>query len=231
MERKHRMTRRLLLSVAASCSFAAAITVCGQCPNSSNTSTGGTFCNSSTLTIATGNTPGAVDGSPDPFGISVSGMSGAVSSVSVTLNNPTMPYPADVALMLVAPDGRALTFFGGVCERGADVTFSLSDSGSGLPPFGYYTDTCAATTYKPYVYEDGIGGGCPSSSFGSPASTSAACAKNPNGSNTFTSVFAGATPNGTWKIYAWDYSGYDTQGITGGVMRETGQPRMPALNL
>lgn len=194
-----------------------------QCPNSGNTSTSATFCNQNALTIEN-NANGPTDGSPYPFQVTVSGMSGAVSSVNVTLNGYTVGSgtpPEDAELMLVSPGGQALTFFGGVCGGGASepngLKITLSDSGTGVPPNGSYTSACAATTYKPYVDYAETRGACPSSAFGNGAPSAAPCANNPSGSNTFTSVFTGATANGTWKIYAYDQSAGDAQSITSGI--------------
>ncbi len=194
-----------------------------DCPNSDNTSTSGTYCSENALTITNGN-PG--DGSPYPFNITVpvtgsGALSGVVSSVSVTLNGFSHSYPPDAVLLLVSPDGRALTLFGGVCNAGANnLNITLSDSGSDVPPNGSPDSTCTSMTYKPYVNEAfavSADGTCISSSFGPPAPPSAVCANNPNGSNTFASVFSGAAPGGTWQIYAYNIGSSDTGSVSGGV--------------
>src|ERR1700761_9347852 len=97
------MRQNLLFTAAVFCLIAGSQAAYGATCGSGNTSTSGTFCNSGTLTI--GNTNGPTDGSPYPFQIAVSSMSGAVSSISVTLNGFTHPFPIDVNLMLVSPDG------------------------------------------------------------------------------------------------------------------------------
>ena len=219
------MRHHLLFSASVLCLIAAAQVAYGSCPSgvSSNTSTSASFCNTSTLTIEN-NANGPTDGSPYPFQITASGMSGAISSVSVTLNGYTSASgtpPEDAALMLVSPDGNhALTFFGGDCGGGENaqngLNITLSDSGSSVPPNTGYNAACASTTYKPDVVESDIGGSCPSSAFGNGAPASAPCANNPS-SNTFTSVFTGATANGTWKVYAYDVSGTDVQSINNGI--------------
>ena len=209
------MRQNLLFSAALLCLIGASQAAYGACPNGSNNSTGGTYCNTATLSLG--------NGQSSPYGISVSGLNGAVSSVSVTLNGFTHPYPYEVNLMLVSPNGsQALVFLGGDCGEGGgtppnNLTMTLADSGSGFPPNGSYNSTCTATTYKPYVneqYATGNSGTCSSSLYSSPAPTNAPCANNPNGSNTFTSVFTGASPNGTWEIYAYN-SGGDTGSISG----------------
>jgi hypothetical protein len=212
------MRTRLFLSIAFLGLVAgsqAAYAACGT----GNNSTSASFCNTNTLTIEN-NANGPTQGSA--FAITASGMSGAVSSVSVTLNGYTVgsgSVPEDAMLMLVAPSGQALIFFGGDCgsggadPNGANITFS--DSGSGFPPVFNYNAQCISTTYKPYV-DESVLGQC-DGFYTSPAPTNAACANNPSGSNTFTSVFTGVTPNGTWTIYSYDVSGSDVQSITSGI--------------
>src|ERR1700733_3829540 len=142
------MRNHLLLSV-----FLLSIIGGGQAAyacGSGNTSTSGTFCNTGTLTLGNGSGPTQSPAYP----ISVSGLSGAVSSVSVTLNGYTHPYPYEVNIILVAPNGnQALSILGGDCGTGGgtppnNLTMTLADSGTAFPPNGSFSSTCTATTYK-----------------------------------------------------------------------------------
>ncbi|MBV9761658.1 MAG: Ig-like domain repeat protein [Acidobacteriaceae bacterium] len=184
------------------------------CPNGSNTTTSGTFCSG---TITTPNTnpdsSAPVVASPYPSTISVSGMSGAVSGVSVNIVGWNFPnsYPYTLELMLVSPSGQALVFFAGNCgdnqQSLSNFNLTLSDSASGIPPNGYNQDCTSNASYKPYGNSSFLGG-CPT--FAGATPSSASCA---NGSTVnFTNTFTGATPNGNWNVYAEIYDDQENQG-------------------
>ncbi|MBV9761656.1 MAG: Ig-like domain repeat protein [Acidobacteriaceae bacterium] len=209
------MRHFLLPSAALLCLIAAAPSAFAvTCPNSGNNSTGGTFCSG---TITTPNTnpdnSAPVVASPYPAQISVSGMSGAVSSVAVNIVGWNFPnsYPYTLELMLVSPGGQALVFFAGNCgdnqQSLSNFNLTLSDSASGIPPNGYNQDCTTNASYKPYGNSSFLGG-CPT--FAGATPSSASCA---NGSTTnFTNTFTGATPNGTWNVYAEIYDDQENQG-------------------
>src|SRR4051812_45238590 len=62
------------------------------------------FCNSGPVLIPLSGTIGAAG--PYPSVITVSGLSGVVSSVVVTLTNLTHTYPDDIDALLVGPGGQ-----------------------------------------------------------------------------------------------------------------------------
>ncbi|HTU44290.1 MAG TPA: Ig-like domain repeat protein [Bryobacteraceae bacterium] len=208
------MRHHLLFSTALLCLFAGAQAVYATCPNGSNTSTGGTFC-SGTITTpdTTSDSSSPVVASPYPAPITVSGMSGAVSGVSVAISGWNFPssYPYTLELMLVSPGGQALVFFAGNCgdnqQSLSNFNLTLSDTASGIPPNGFNQDCTNNATYKPYGNASFLGG-CPT--FAGATPSSASCA---NGSTTnFTNTFTGATPNGTWNVYAEIYDDQEAQG-------------------
>jgi hypothetical protein len=100
----------------------------------------------------------------------VSGLSGAVTAISVTFTNLNVQNLNSTALVLVAPTGQALDLVSGVCGTGTqqigNSTFTLSDSNdtgtnnfSGLLPINGSGSTCPsafAGTYKPSDYFPGI---------------------------------------------------------------------------
>ena len=200
------MRQNLLFSAALICLIAGSQAAYGAC-GSGNTSTSGTFC-SGTINTPNTNPDGSapVSASPYPSGITVSGMSGAVSGVTVTISGWTFPnnYPDSLELMLVAPSGQALAFFAGNCgdnqQSLSNFNLNLADSATAVPPSGYNQDCTNNATYKPYVNTGLLyNGPCPLS-FPGASPSSANCA---NGSTVgFTSTFTGATPNGTWNVYA-----------------------------
>ena len=198
------MRTRLLFSAAALCLLAAAQTAYGAC-GSGNTTTSATFCSG---TITTPNTnpdsSAPVTASPYPAPITVSGMSGAVSGVTVTISGWNYPnnYPYTLELMLVAPGGsQALVFFAGNCgdnqQSLSSFTLNLADGAASIPPNGFNQDCSNNATYKPFGNANFLGG-CPTFAGASPSSASCA-----NGSTVgFNSTFTGVSPNGTWKVYA-----------------------------
>jgi len=191
-----------------------------SCPNGSNTTTSATFC-SGNLNLGNGGP------SQTSVSIPVSGMSGAVSGITVTLSSFTHPYPYEVNLMLVGPGGSpALTFLGGDCgdfgNGPSNITMILVDGTTNPLVPSAASGGCTTATYRPYVDEalsTGTSGVCISatpSSFSSPAPSNVACANNPStGDNTFTSTFTGATPNGSWTVYA--YNSADDEGSIGSI--------------
>ena len=161
--------------------------------------------------------PGAVAATagpakPYPSVINVSGVTGTVARVAVTLRGLAHKRLEDVDVLLVSPDGRSMII--------------LSDVGSNpnriiIPTtyFYYVTLTDRPTLpswvnlgYKVMVSAKpiNIGSGdvfpppAPSPPYASPA---------PVGTATFGSVFGGSSPNGAWKLYVVD----DTAAATGGI--------------
>src|ERR1700728_497762 len=210
------MRHHLLFSAGLLCLIAGSQAAYGAtCPNGSNTSTSGTFCSG---TITTPNTnpdnSAPVTASPYPTGITVSGMSGAVSGVTVNIVGWKYPnnYPYTLELMLVSPGGgQALVFFAGNCgdnqQSLSNFNLTLSDAASGIPPNGYNQDCTNNATYKPYGNASFLGG-CPT--FAGATPSSASCAN--GGTTNFTNTFTGATPNGNWNVYAEIYDDQENAG-------------------
>jgi subtilisin-like proprotein convertase family protein len=134
-----------------------------------------------------------------PSGVTVSGLSGTVSDVDVTLGGIDWSYLNGLDAMLVAPDGRKamlLSDIGGF-NHAIDVTLTLDDEASA--PLSTI-DVPATGRYRPTNY----GGG---DIFPAPA---------PNASTAGSplSVFDGSNPNGTWKLYVVQ----DEVGVAPGVI-------------
>ncbi len=148
---------------------------------------GTTFSNSSPITI---NDPVATGiSNPYPSNISVSGLMGTVTNVSVTLNNVNHTFIPDVDILLVAPTGANLILLSDV-SSGNDITnttFTLDDAAAGTVPT---TGTLSPGTYKP----TNIAG---ADVFPAPAPAASA-------NTTLAAAFNGIDPNGTWSLYATD---------------------------
>jgi uncharacterized repeat protein (TIGR01451 family) len=135
--------------------------------------------------------------SPYPSGVSVSGVVGTPSQVTVTLRGFAHTYPDDVDVLLVGPTGQTVVLMsdvGGVNPAsGLTLTFS-SAAGSSLPN----STALSSGTWRP----TNIGTG---DSFNSPAPAG------PHG--TTLTAFNDLNPNGTWSLFIMD----DQSGDSGSV--------------
>ncbi len=156
------------------------------------------FQNSGVITVpATGSGP--AQSNPYPSTIAVSGLSGNVVDVNVTLSGITHTFPDDIDALLVGPFGQNVVLMadsgGSLDVNSVNLTFddaassSLSDS-----------TLIASGTYKP-------------TNHGTFNGTSPAPA-GPYGSAL--SILNGTNPNGTWGLYVYDDNSADTGSISGG---------------
>lgn len=146
-----------------------------------------TFTNSSTITMGTGL---ANNGSVYPSNISVSGMSGVVSNVTVTLTNVTHTNPDDIDVVVQSPTGVNVVLMSD-CQGTGDITnrtYTLSDAAANNLSDG---SSSAAGTYKPTNY--GSSDDWPSPGPGTLTQGTPSLAD-----------FDGIAPNGTWKLFVRD---------------------------
>ncbi len=174
----------------------------------SNPSTG-MYCNTNSMATPG---PGGGTGVPYPSHISVSGLGGSISHLVVTLKNATHVNPGDLDILLVGPLGQNIILVSDAGENSTNtnVTVNLDDLagsalGASMTPWGAPNSTVSS---KPVNY--GVG-----DTFPSPA-PSVSNNPAPVGSATLGSVFNGANPNGTWSLYVFDDSGFDTNTFAGG---------------
>lgn len=165
------------------------------------TLTSSTFSNAAAITIPSG-APATTVGNASPYQsqVSVTGMIGVVSKVTVTLTGVNHTFPDDMDVLLVGPGGQAVVLMsdaGGASDIvSANIIFD--DTGAAIP------DAAAITTgtYSPANY------GGVADTFTSPA---------PSGPySLFLSAFNGTTPNGTWSLYIVDDADQEVGSITGG---------------
>ena len=159
--------------------------------------------------------------------VSVTGLSGTVSAISVTLNNVNVTGPNggglnSLSMALKPPSGTAFDLLGGPCNSG-NATFTLSDSGpfgpgnlSGMLPADGISNCPSALsgTYLPVdyyanfqtpVFDNGGSGG--PSTFNSAGIGNSECINLgiTCGSYNFTTAFglpaSGSAFNGTWTLY------------------------------
>lgn len=156
-----------------------------------------TFVNTNAITIAD-----ASPASPYPSAITVAGLQGAVSKVTVTVSNITHGYPADVGLMLVGPKGQRVVLMsyaiGGWDYALANNTLTFDDAATNKLPF---IGAVANGSYQPTNYSN-IPFPAPAPSFPSPA--------------VGLSAFNGTDPNGVWQLYVRDQDTPDVGVIAGG---------------
>jgi uncharacterized repeat protein (TIGR01451 family) len=138
---------------------------------------------------------------PYPSQISVSGMTGTISKVTVTLSNLAHAYPDDIDALLVNPAGQAVLFMsdagGNVSITNVNLTFD--DAAGSFLPDG---SVISSGTFKPSNFY-GLDGDV----FASPAPAG------PYGTNLF--AFNGSDPNGLWSLYIMDDSFGDLGSLGG----------------
>lgn len=145
---------------------------------------GSSFTNPATITIND-----AAAATPYPSNISVAGITGNITKVTVTLTGLTHGYPNDVDVLLVSPAGQKV-----VLMAGTGSSFSISNV--------QLTFDDAATNNLPTTSQISSGTYKPTSTI-APAFPAPAPA-GPYGG--FLSGFNGSNPNGTWSLYVIDSS-------------------------
>ena len=170
-----------------------------------------TFSNTGAITI-NDNAPAT----PYPSAIAVSGLSGTITDVNVTLNGMTHNFPDDVGILLVGPTGikvDLMTDAGGGSLAGppdptslVNVTFTFDDAAAtGVPDEGPILN---GMSYKPTA------GAVSGLSNTHPANFPAPAPAGPY--STLLSSFNGTNPNGTWSLYVDDDTAVDGGSIATG---------------
>ena len=143
------------------------------------------FCNPNPISITGSLSSGKA--TPYPSNITVSGLNGVITNVSVTLNTIQHDWSRDIDILLVGPHGEKFVVMSDVgWSRGFDspVTITLSDAGATI-----LTDQAvqiASGTYKPTNHSDSF---TTPDSFDAPAPIGPYNHPTPTGSATFASVF------------------------------------------
>ena len=154
-----------------------------------------TFSNTGAITIRDVNTA-----LPYPSTLNVSGVTGTVGNVAITLSNMTHGFPQDVDALVSAPSSQKtilMSAAGAPPLENVNVTFD-DRAPSPVPDIG---GTIASTSYRPANYGDGSNLPAPAPTGPYPAAMS---------------VFNGTDPNGTWSLFVQDHSAGDTGSIAGG---------------
>lgn len=171
-----------------------------------------TFNNTASVTI-NDDAPASIYPSP----ITVSGMSGTITNLTVTLKNVSHDWASDVSFLLQAPTGQALMLQSWAADGDvlSNATYTISDAGATQldANIGWTSGTYKPTNYSYEIFAlpappspPGVGTYNTPGPFG-------VFAGNPTTYATLASTFNGLSPNGQWKLYIQDFSAPD-----GGVM-------------
>ena len=154
------------------------------------------------------------EASPYPSVINVSGVTGLISKVTVTLTNMNHTYPDGIAMLLIGPAGQS-TVLMSHCGGDGDITnvsLTFDDSASSYLPVTPQIPVgvqIVSGTYKPTQNSMFAVTNFPTTNTVSPPPAS------PYGTNLHDS-FAGTNANGNWSLYVYDSEGADSGIFIGG---------------
>lgn len=144
---------------------------------------------------------------PYPSTVSVAGLPHKVLDVKLVLGGFTHSCPADVDMLLVAPNGRAfvaLSDAGGCTPGVTGRTFTLEDQADLPVPLSTAVAPLGAYQAANYGTLD---------TFPAPAPAAPYRTAQPVGADGFDGAFDGVDPNGVWSLYVVD----DASGDSGGI--------------
>ena len=160
------------------------------------------FTSSDLITIpatGTGDTSGS-PADPYPDTLNVSGLTGSISKLTVTIDDFSHTSPQDVDLLLVGPTGRSVLLMSNVGEEPVnDATFTFDDSAANLIPLN--PGPADGGTYRPTdvdAFEVPFPAPAPAGPWSSVLGT-----------------FNGTSANGQWNLYAVDDAPVDVGTISG----------------
>lgn len=152
----------------------------------------------------------------------VSGKSGVISDVDVTIDGIWHQNPDDLDLLLVGPQGQKVVLMAGACGSFGVKSFGWvwDDEAPALMPDGDGTNVCSARLQRPADYE-------PGDPWPAPAP--------PEPYSPFLSAFDGTNPNGQWSLFVNDDSpgntGFFTNRFTLGITTsDTTPPRVVSVD-
>jgi uncharacterized repeat protein (TIGR01451 family) len=141
---------------------------------------------------------------PYPSTITVAGVAGMVSKVTVVLSNVSHTFPDDIDILLVSPQGQKVILMsdaGGTSANRnpiSNVTLTFDDAAATIIPD---TAQIVTGTFRPANH-----GGLPDN-FPAPAPAAPFA--------TTLSAFSGINPNGVWSLYVVDDENLDAGSLTG----------------
>jgi subtilisin-like proprotein convertase family protein len=161
-----------------------------------------TFSNLNSILIPGSGTEGVA--SPYPSVINVSGLTGTIADVNVTISGLSHTFPDDVDILLVGPTGQKVILMSdaGGPHNVTNLTMTFDDEALSFPSNG---NSLVSGLFKPKNY---TGNGGPSDVFAGPAPAGPYAA--------LLSAFDGTGPNGDWRLFVFDDEGQDVGRIANG---------------
>lgn len=163
-----------------------------------------TFTNNNLITINDD-----ASATPYPATINVSGLSGTITDVNVTLTNINHAFPDDIGVLLVSPTGTAVTLMtdagGGAVQGFTNVTITYDDGAltsvpdEGPVPSGSYKPTQGTSDLLSDPHLADFAGPAPAGPY-----------------NTTLAALNGLNPNGIWNLYVDDDTAIDGGSINNG---------------
>jgi subtilisin-like proprotein convertase family protein len=162
------------------------------------------FCNANPITI---NDNAA--GSPYPSTINVTGLTGVISNLTVSLTGFSHTFAQDASVLLVGPSGQKMVLFAQASDGSASTNVNLlfDDAATAYLPIDA---AIVSGTFKPTnrIGQNIFG----AANFPAPAPT--ATPASPYAATL--SSFKNTNPNGTWSLYVVDNAAGDSGTIAGG---------------
>jgi subtilisin-like proprotein convertase family protein len=161
-----------------------------------------TFSNLNSILIPGSGTEGMA--SPYPSVINVSGLTGAIADVNVTISGLSHTFPDDIDILLVGPTGQTIILMSdaGGPHDVTNLTMTFDDETLSFPSNG---NSLISGLFQPINY---TGNGGPNDVFPGPAPAG------PYGA--LLSAFDGTGPNGDWRLFVFDDEGQDAGRIANG---------------
>jgi subtilisin-like proprotein convertase family protein len=173
-----------------------------------------TFSNPGAITIPASGSAGPA--APYPSNITVSGVTGTITDVNVTLSGFSHTFPGDVGVLLVGPTGANVVLMDGAGGGigASNLTFTFDDGAASSLP-------CADATLVSGTYQPNT---CfPGDVFPAPAP--------PNPYGSLLSGFNGTDANGAWSLFVEDFASEDTGSISGGWSLDITAGETPAQKI
>ena len=170
-----------------------------------------TFTNSAVIAIpATGSANQEGPASPYPSTITVSGMTGLVTTVTITFNNLTHAAANDIDAMVVAPSGQNVVVMSDVGDPGPTEPNSQLVTANNINLT--FSDSAAGPVPRQLVLPSGTY--LPTNTGGSDSFPESAPA--PSVETTLSGAFTGISANGNWQLYVVDDNTGDIGVMAGG---------------
>ena len=200
--------------------LAAVVAITGVCLAAPALAGAATFSNSGAITINDSTAscrpsvpaPAPGKATPYPSAIAVSGLTGTITDVNVTLTGLSHTFPEDVDVLLVGPGGQSTILMADTGRNRetplSNVNLTFDDAAAASLPD---SSQIVSGTYKPTLGTAPTNGdfGC-----SVPTSFPSTAPAGPYGSAL--SGFNGTNPNGTWSLYVVDDTSGDVGSISGG---------------